>query len=164
MTAIRRSLVLLAVLGCATFAPGHHQRAWAVGQELVTDEPEKLVTDEPEKKKIAPDEVVQSEMTTIRDLTLDVHTLITHRRMPAADARKYHPRIHQSVAKIEAGTMLTGAPRETLAALLQDFLTGAAAVAGVDKSMDPIDGIVLIDDALSRYDDLFEHPGWMPLR
>lgn len=157
MSSMRRAAGLFIALGSmASALMGQPGLAWAVGQDLVVEEPE--------KKKIVSDAAVQSEMTTIRNLTLDVHTLVTHRRMPPAEARKYHGRITQAVAKIEAETTLRGAPRETLDAILQDIVAGAAAIAGADKSIDPIDGIVLIDDALKRYEELFEHPGWQPLR
>ncbi len=47
---------------------------------------------------------------------------------------------------------------------MQDISDGADAVAGLDPSTEPIDGIVLIDDALTRYGMLFDDPSWKPLR
>lgn len=110
------------------------------------------------------DEVVRSEMKAIRDLTLNVHTLVTHRRMPPAEARTFHERITAAVERLEDGTTLTDASRDEIAALAHDISEGAAAVAGLDETMSPIDGIVAIDEALSLYAKRFEHPGWQPLR
>lgn len=113
--------------------------------------------------KLPTDEVVRQEMQTIRDLTLDVHTLVTHRRMPPAEALSYNAKVQASVARIEAGTTLTGEAREEIGKLASDIARGARAVAREDE-MDPIDGIVTIDESLTVYGRRFDHPGWKPLR
>jgi hypothetical protein len=114
--------------------------------------------------KLATDDAVRTEMKTIRDLTLNAHTLVTHRRMPPADARTFHTRIKAAVGKIGEGTTLQDPARAEILALSSNILEGAAAVAGSNTAMTPIDGIIAIDEALAIYAKRFDHPGWQPLR
>lgn len=117
-----------------------------------------------EEARLATDEVVRAEMKAVRDLTLNAHTLVTHRRMPPADARTFHARVKAAVERLKAGTTLQGAAREEIGVQAEHILKGAAAVASADPSMTPVDGIVAIDEALSIYARRFDHPGWQPLR
>jgi hypothetical protein len=110
------------------------------------------------------DEAVRTEMTAIRDLTLNAHTLVTHRRMPPADARTFHAHIKAAVARLRSGTTLDGGARDEIESLTGKILEGAAAVARENTAMDPIDGIVAIDEMLALYAREFDHPGWQPLR
>lgn len=113
--------------------------------------------------KLATDEVVQKEMKTIRDLTVNAYTLVTHRRMPPAEARSYNTKIKASVARIKAETMMAGEAREEIEKLASYIARGAGAVAGED-AMEAIDGMLIIDDSLSIYGQRFDHPDWQPLR
>lgn len=117
-----------------------------------------------DEAKLPTDEVVRTEMKAVRDLTLNAHTLVTHRRMPLADARTFHARVKAAVERIDAGTTLTGAARDEIGKLTSGIATGAAAVAGAAPSTTPIDGIIAIDEALALYARRFDHPGWQPLR
>lgn len=117
-----------------------------------------------EAAKFPTDDVVRTEMKAIRDLTLNAHTLVTHRRMPPADARTFHARVAAAAGRINAGTTLQGEAREKIEKLAGDIAKGAAAVAGAEAAITPIDGIVSIDEALSIYAQRFDHPGWQPLR
>lgn len=114
--------------------------------------------------KLATDEVVRTEMKTIRDLTLNAHTLVTHRRMPPADARTFHVRVKAAVERLRSETTLDGGERDEIENLTRTILEGAEAVAGQNTSMTPIDGILAIDAALAFYAQRFDHPGWQPLR
>ncbi len=114
--------------------------------------------------KLPTDEIVRAEMKTIRDLTLNAHTLVTHRRLPPADAKTFHARVKAAVERLRSGTMLDGGVRDELENLTRDILVGAEAIARSPSSMEAIDGIVSIDDALVRYATGFDHPGWQPLR
>jgi hypothetical protein len=114
--------------------------------------------------KLATDEIVRTEMKTIRDLTLNAHTLVTHRRMPPSDAKTFHVRIKAAVERLRAGTTLDGGTRDEIENLTQDILGGAEAVAGSNAAMTAIDGILAIDEALAHYASHFDHPGWQPLR
>ncbi|MBC7942421.1 MAG: hypothetical protein H7Z19_22150 [Chitinophagaceae bacterium] len=48
--------------------------------------------------------------------------------------------------------------------MLDDIVAGIEAVAGRDKSVSPLDGLVRADEALARYAEAFDHPGWAPLQ
>lgn len=113
--------------------------------------------------KFPTDDVVRTEMKAIRDLTANVHTLVTHRRMPPADARTYLAKVKAAVARIKAGTTMAGEAREEIEKLAGYIEKGASAVAGEDK-MEAIDGILIVDDSLSIYAQRFDHPDWQPLR
>lgn len=117
-----------------------------------------------EDAKSPTDETVRTEMKAIRDLTLNAHTLVTHRRMPPADARTFHARIKAAVERLRGTTTLDGGARDEIESLTGTVLDGAAAVAGESAAMTPIDGIVAIDAALALYAKEFDHPGWQPLR
>lgn len=117
-----------------------------------------------QEAKLPTDEAVRTEMKAIRDLTLNVHTLVTHRRMPPADARTYRARVAASLGRLRTGTQVTGAAREEIETLAGQIERGAGAVAGADGSLSPIDGILVIDEALGVYAARFDHPGWQPLR
>jgi hypothetical protein len=114
--------------------------------------------------KLATDDAVRREMKAIRDLTLNVHTLVTHRRMPPADARTYHARVKAAVERLRTETTLDGGERDEIENLTQDILAGAEAIGRSPSSTEAIDGIVAIDEALARYAKQFDHPGWQPLR
>lgn len=114
--------------------------------------------------KLATDDVVRVEMKAVRDLTLNVYTLVTHRRMPPADARTYHAKVKAAVERLRSGTSLDGGARDEIENLTRGLLEGAEAVAGQNAAMTPIDGIVAIDEALAIYAKRFDHPDWQPLR
>ena len=48
--------------------------------------------------------------------------------------------------------------------MLDEIVAGIAAVAGRDKAVGPLDGLVRADEALARYASKFYHPGWAPLQ
>ncbi|HRN87994.1 hypothetical protein [Hyphomicrobium sp.] len=113
--------------------------------------------------KLATDDLVRKEMTTIRDLTVNAYTLVTHRRMPPADARAYHGKVKSSVERIKADTQMTGEAREEIVKLAGYIERGAGAVAGSDP-MEAMDGMLIVDDSLTIYAQRFDHPDWKPLR
>lgn len=150
----RTGPMLLAALCVAVLSfPSFVSPALALGEDMIAEE-----------KKLRPDPVLAAEMKVIRDLTLNIHSLVTHRRLSPADGRTFHAKITAALSRIEEGTSLIGEPQDTITALVQDITAGAAAIAGKDPSTEPIDGIVLIDDALDRYGTLFDDPAWQPLR
>lgn len=113
--------------------------------------------------KLATDEVARTEMKAIRDLTVNAYTLVTHRRMPPADARTFYAKVKAAVARIKADSKMEGEAREEIEKLAGYIEKGAGAVAGADK-MEAIDGMLIIDDSLTLYAQRFDHPGWQPLR
>lgn len=151
--------VVVGLCVAGLFLPSLVGPARGLGEDMIAED-KKIA----EEKKIRPDPVLIAEMKIIRDLTLDIHSLVTHRRLSPAAGRTFQDKIKASLGRIEAGTTLIGEPRDSLTALVQDISAGAAAIAGKDPSTEPIDGIVLIDDALARYGTLFDDPAWEPLR
>jgi hypothetical protein len=147
----QRISAVLAVFG--VFLLSLAAPAFALGEDMIAEE-----------KRIRPDPVLMAEMKIIRDLTLDIQSLVTHRRLSPAAGRSFQDKIKGALGRIQAGTTLIGEPRDSLTAMVQDISAGAAAIAGKDPSTEPIDGIVLIDDALARYGTLFDDPEWEPLR
>jgi len=110
------------------------------------------------------DDVLRSGMTAIRKLTLDSHTLVTHRRMPPAEAQSFAGKISKEASRIRTSAEIPAAAKERLDALLDEIVRGADAVAGRDGQAAAIDGILQIDEALARYPREFDDPTWQPLR
>ncbi|HRO49422.1 MAG TPA: hypothetical protein PLW75_04725 [Hyphomicrobium sp.] len=113
--------------------------------------------------RLATDEVVRKEMIAIRDLTSNAYTLVTHRRMPPADARAYHAKVKAAVERIKTGTEMSGEAREEIVKLAGYIERGAGAVAGSDPT-EALDGMLVVDDSLTIYAQRFDHPDWKPLR
>src|SRR5262245_54032920 len=63
--------------------------------------------------KLPTTEPIRAAMKTIRDLTLNNHTLVTHRRMPVASAKKFRGDIKGQVALVRAaeGSLETDAAK-----------------------------------------------------
>lgn len=115
-------------------------------------------------RKWPTDETVRSAMAAIRKATLDTHTLVTHRRMPPPDARRFAETIAKETARARNGALGQPAAKAELEPILRDIMAGAEAVAGRGGEMTAIDGIVRIDSALARYPLHFDDPTWQPLR
>ncbi|MDX2289169.1 MAG: hypothetical protein NW217_10160 [Hyphomicrobiaceae bacterium] len=104
---------------------------------------------------------VRAAMTGVRNLVADNHSLITHRRMPRDKALRFHGDVAARLAAIaaEAGA------QPPLAEIVAGLARGAMAIAGQPATqpatgLSAIEGIVLMDEMLQRYADLFDHPGW----
>ena len=97
------------------------------------------------------DEPVRKGMLAIRDLVRLNHSLITHRRMPPDHAARFAKAIKTQADTILATSKASGAARERLRALTDAIIAGVEAVAGRNKDVSPIDGLVRIDEALARY-------------
>jgi hypothetical protein len=110
------------------------------------------------------DEPVRKGMLAIRDLVRINHSLVTHRRMPPDHAARFARQVKVEADGILATSRISGEARETLRALLDEIVTGVGAVAARDKAVSPIDGLVRADEALARYPQEFDHPGWAPLQ
>jgi hypothetical protein len=110
------------------------------------------------------DDALRNGMAAIRSVTLDNHTLVTHRRMPPEGARKFAAAVKGHIADIRSKAKVPVAAEPALGALLDDIGSGAEAVAGRSPTLSPIDGIVAIDAALARYPRTFDDPDWKPLR
>jgi hypothetical protein len=126
-----------------------------------------LTTAEPQaagetQAKWPTDAALRSGMLAIRDLVRVNHSLITHRRMPPDHAKRFTTAIKAEAEKILATSTVSGEAKERLSALLDEMVAGVEAVAHPERGVAPIDGLVRADEALARYPDEFEHPGWAP--
>lgn len=110
------------------------------------------------------DEPVRRGMLAIRDLVRTNHSLITHRRMPPDHALRFAAQVKIEADRILATTSLTGDAREKLRALLEEIVAGLGAVAKPTEGATAMDGLARADAALSRYPEMFDHPGWQPLQ
>ncbi len=110
------------------------------------------------------DEPVRKGMLAIRDLVRINHSLVTHRRMPPDHAARFARQVKVEADGILATSRITGEARERLRALLDNIVTGVGAVAARDKAVSPIDGLVRADEALARYPQEFDQPGWAPVQ
>lgn len=118
----------------------------------------------PVKGLIPADENLRKGMVAIRTLVLKSHSLITHRRMPPADARKFAIDIKAEVKRILSAAMNRKSDVSiAITRLMTDIVEGAEAVAGQTATMTDMDGILRIDEALIDYPKRFDHPGWQPL-
>jgi hypothetical protein len=110
------------------------------------------------------DEPVRNGMLAIRDLVRINHSLVTHRRMPPDHAARFARQVKVEADGILATSKISGAARDKLCALLDDIVAGIEAVAGRDKIVSPLDGLVRADAALARYPQEFDDPDWAPLQ
>jgi len=110
------------------------------------------------------DDTLRTAMAAIRKATLDNHTLVTHRRMPPSDARRFADMIAKETSRAREGTQVPPGAKAELDSILADIVAGAEAVAGRGDALTPIDGIIRIDAALARYPLHFDDPTWQPLR
>jgi hypothetical protein len=114
--------------------------------------------------KLQSDEALRKGMSTIRDLAVANQSLITHRRLPVAAAGRFAADIRAAAADIRANARLDPEASLEIDRLLSRIVAAADAVAETNKSLDPIDAIFEIDDALEAYASRFEHADWRPLR
>jgi len=114
--------------------------------------------------KLETDEAVRRAMKTIRALVLRDHSLVTHRRMSLAGARAFHAAVKGEVERMFADAKIAPEADAALKAIGAEIMGGAEAVVGMKKDVEPIDGIVAIDEALADYGRRFDDPGWQPLR
>lgn len=111
------------------------------------------------------DPALRAGMKAIRDATLDVQTLVTHRRMPPEVGQRYAAALTRHANFIRSdGEGRDAAAAAEIEALLSDIVKGAEAVAGRGGEVDAIDGIIAVDEALKRYSQRFSDPTWTPLR
>lgn len=106
-----------------------------------------------------PSASLQSGMAAIRKLVRDVHSLITHRRLPPDQARRFATDLKRYVTALKANT---SEPRlnEILTLLAEAAEQIGAPVSG-NSHLDALDKI---DAALNRYPQLIDDPEWKPLR
>lgn len=116
------------------------------------------------RAKLATDEALRSGMIAIRDLVRINHSLVTHRRMPPDHAARFARAIKQQADSILATSTVASATKDQLRALLDEITAGVEVVAHPERGIAPIDGLVRVDEALARYPQEFDHPGWAPVQ
>ena len=114
--------------------------------------------------KLATDEAVRSGMIAIRDLVRINHSLITHRRMPPDHAARFAKAIDAQADTILATSTIASASKQKLRVLLDEITAGVEVVAHPERGVAPIDGLIRVDEALARYPQVFDHPGWAPVQ
>src|SRR5688572_21321126 len=70
------------------------------------------------------DEALRAGMAVIRKATLDNHTLVTHRRMPPADARRFADTVANAVTRIRTESEIAPPARKEIEAILGDIASG----------------------------------------
>lgn len=110
------------------------------------------------------DAAVRKGMSTIRDIVVTNHSLVTHRRMPPDHAVRFAAQVKVEADKILATTSLSGDALDKLKALLEEIVTGLGAVAKPAEGMTAMDGLAKVDAALARYPEEFDDPDWKPLQ
>jgi hypothetical protein len=116
------------------------------------------------EQKLATDAALRSGMIAIRDLVRLNHSLITHRRMPPDHAQRFAKAILTQADTILSTSKVPGEAKQRLSALLDEVVAGVDAVAHPERGVAPIDGLVRVDEALARYPETFDHPGWVPVQ
>ena len=116
------------------------------------------------EEKLPTDAAVRSGMIAIRDLVRLNHSLITHRRMPPDHAQRFARAIKAQADTILATGTTSGKAKQRLSSLLDEVIAGVDAVAHPERGVAPMDGLIRIDEALARYPEAFDHPGWAPVQ
>ncbi len=114
--------------------------------------------------KLPTDAALRSGMSAIRDLVRINHSLITQRRMPPDHAARFARAIKTQADAILATSKVSGEAKQRLSALLDEVVAGVDVVAHPERGVAPMDGLVRIDEALARYPEEFDHPGWAPVQ
>lgn len=102
-------------------------------------------------------------MSEIRQSVVDIHTLVTHRRLPVAMASAFGKKIDGIVKEALAAISDSDAGR-ALRPLLQAIRDGAAQIASQSSSVEKIDGLGKISEALDQYGRDFDDATWRGLQ
>lgn len=104
-------------------------------------------------------DAVTSGMSTIRELVLDAHSLVTHRRLAPDQAGRISTSIRQTVATLKSDP---GAAALTeVLTLLDDGATQLATPMSGDSQLEALSKFEI---AFARYPQLVDDPKWQPLR
>lgn len=116
--------------------------------------------------KFSSEQETRAAMEDIRQRVINVHTLITHRRMPVASAAQFARETNADVARIEKLRMKSDAESkpDPITPILQKITAGAATIAQPSPERGQVDGLVDVVSALEMYGSTFDHPGWRNLR
>lgn len=135
-----------------TFAVGHSVVAFAVDAANPNHAP-------PDEKVFCEPET-RAAMDALRRRVINVHSLITHRRMPVAAAAQFAREAEADVARIKAVRAVSDLNPDPMTVILRKIEVGAAAIAHPTPERGQVDGLVDVVSALEEYGTAFDHPGW----
>lgn len=152
-----RRIGLVMAVAFVTGTHGHLARA--VDGELAT-------TGATVTEKFPSEAETRAAMEAIRQRVINVHTLITHRRMPVATAAQFARETSADIARIEQlrGKSDGQSQADPITAILKQITSGAATIAQPSHERGQVDGLVDVVSALETYGATFDHPGWRSLR
>lgn len=116
--------------------------------------------------KLRTDAETRHAMDAIRRRVINVHTLITHRRMPVAGAAQLSREVNADVSRaMRARTAAhVDVKPDPMLPILQKITEGVDAIAHPTPKRGQIDGLVDVASALETYAAVFDHPGWRTLQ
>ncbi|MEQ1709769.1 MAG: hypothetical protein ABL908_00020 [Hyphomicrobium sp.] len=114
--------------------------------------------------RIAASSTMRAGMAVIRKSVLSHHTLITHRRLAPADARRFAATLHAEATALKSGHGLAPAAAQAFEDLLEAVASAASAITASSSTDDQMSALARIEDALAQYPTLFHDPIWEPLR
>lgn len=116
------------------------------------------------RQKFHAEPEARAAMEAIRRRVINIHTLITHRRLPVVAAAHFARDIDTDVARIAHARAAVDLTPDPMTPILQQIKDGAAAIARPTVERGQVDGLVDVVSALETYASSFDHPGWLPLQ
>ena len=160
MTKMHRKLRTAVIASAFAFGAGTpataadpHQHGAVAPTKLTLDHGRKWETDEP----------LRTNMTAIRAALTASSEGIHTGTLTAADYRALGATVEARVATIVAECKLEPAADASLHVVMAELIAGADAMQGKSTTK-PAAGAVQTVQAVNRYGQYFDHPGWKPLR
>lgn len=156
----RHTLLATALVATLAFGIGANALATDVHQHAA-GEPAKLALDH--GKKWGTDEPLRKSMSEIRKVLAAKQEAIHKGTLTPADYQALAATVDAQVATIIAECKLEPAADANLHLIIAELLAGAQAMQGKSASQ-PVAGAVRTAQAVNRYGQYFDHPGWKALR
>lgn len=132
--------------------------AFAVEATLAPDQPVQQQTKFPAEPE------TRAAMEGIRRRVINIHTLITHRRLPIAGAAQFGRDVDADVERVSKARQALHQQNDPIAPILQKIRQGATTIAHPTVERGQVDGLVDVVSALEIYGASFDHPGWQRLQ
>ena len=123
--------------------------------------PEKQVQ---EQIKFPAEPETRAAMETIRRRVINIHTLITHRRLPVAGAVQFGREVDADMERVSQVRQAPHQHNDPIVPILQRIRQGATTIAHPTVERGQVDGLVDVVSALETYGATFDHPGWQRLQ
>lgn len=117
-----------------------------------------------EQTKFPAEPETRAAMETIRRRVINIHTLITHRRLPIAGAAQFGREVDADVERVSQARQALDQHHDPMAPILQQIRQGATTIAHPTVERGQVDGLVDVVSALETYGATFDHPGWQRLQ